>query len=135
MRGWRLQVSAQVVLWWGSLAALHVLRRIFAYHYHRLLGALGWALPWPTEAVGLPLLGGGFYAPQPHSALFYLYWGVLALAPAALALWSSRAGDAPAAQRRWSGALMTFLLAALLTTLIWALTLALPFLPIHTAVG
>ena len=65
MRALKGQIAVQLLLGYISLGLLHGLRRILSFYYHRALETMGSALPIPTDAVGVPVLGGGFYCPQP----------------------------------------------------------------------
>lgn len=135
MRALKGQIVVQLLLWYVSLGLLHGLRRILSYYYHRALESMGSALPIPTASVGLPILGGGFHSAQPHTLLFYLFWGVVAAAPLGLALWALRGPGEGEAFRRWHGGMTVYYLAVLAALLAVAASLALPLIPIGGSVS
>jgi len=135
MRALRVQIVVQLVLWYLCFGFLHGLRRILSFYYHRVLESMGSALPVPTVSVGLPVLGGGFHCAQPHTAVFYLFWGAVAAAPLGVAFWAFREGEEGARFRRWHGGMAVYYLAVLAALLAVAASLALPLIPIGTPAG
>jgi hypothetical protein len=135
MRSLKAQIVVQLTLWYASFALFHGLRRIFAYHYHRALTQMGSALPVPTESLGIPVLGGGFYCPQPHTLFFWLFWGALAATPLGVAFFALRGrGEEEVRFRLWHGWMTVYYLTVVVLLLTVAACLALPFVPIGAVV-